>query len=241
MGLTLVIPIFDESGSLPILLKDLESQSNPGIEFLLVDNGSFDQSVIDLLSEGGPNWESFRIEKNIGFGGAIKEGILRSNSEFIGWIPGNLKINTQELFEAIRDLALDESTVIKFRRNRPDLPNKLKTLFFGLIQTLFSGVDLMDSGGTPTIASRKLTHSLAAMDSPNDYTFESFAFLYFRVQKIRIMRPAINYGLRVHGSSHWQNGLGSEVSLLLQTLIGTIRWKKTIKKATSNDTHNSPG
>lgn len=230
MELTLVVPIYNESGSLPVLLTDIEGKRNPGIKFLLVDNGSTDYSVIETLRAGGPNWTSIRVDKNIGFGGAIKHGVRSSRSAYIGWFPGNLRINTEELFVALENLNFGEDVVVKFRRNRSQISDRLKTLAFGLIQTLFTGSNLMDSGGTPTITTRRLAHVLVSLVSPNDYTFESFAFLFFRLSRLRVVRPRIKYGPRTHGSSHWQRGLKSEFLLLLTTLKGAVTWKKEIKR-----------
>ena len=64
---SLVIPCFNESGSLAILISEIRSLSNNAeIEFILVDNGSNDSTPEILNAILDKNILKLRLEKNIG-------------------------------------------------------------------------------------------------------------------------------------------------------------------------------
>jgi hypothetical protein len=84
------------------------------------------------------------------------------------------------------------------------------------LQSLLSGYNLIDTGGTPTYCHSKFIKDI--IDAPTDVTFETFALLIAKKKKLKINRPNIPYGERVFGNSHWQIGLISEVKLMLRLL-----------------------
>ena len=70
-GLTIVIPCFNESQSLPILLdKCLKLVSNKQIHVIIVNNGSSDDSlkILDKYVDIDSNLTIINIEKNLGYG-----------------------------------------------------------------------------------------------------------------------------------------------------------------------------
>lgn len=231
MTLTMVIPIFNEGSSLPQLLERILKIHDEAISFLLVDNGSTQSEVLEILARGGRNWTSIRLTENRGFGGAIRAGVIYTDSDFVGWMPGNLKIDPLEFWRIFsRETAKSGTSAWKFKRVRSSKTANFKTLLFGLIQSFLLRRNMMDSGGTPTIISRPLADKLASHAGPNDYLFESFVYLFLRENGIAIKRPKITYGLRKHGSSHWQNGLKSELSLLTRTLRLSSHWQTMFRE-----------
>ena len=95
---TFVIPIYNDAQSLSKLLELIGSTDDNRIKFLVVDNGSSDPAVVNLLQNGKQEMYSWvRIEKNLGFGGGIMHGLEIAKTEWVGWMPGNLKINPNEL------------------------------------------------------------------------------------------------------------------------------------------------
>jgi hypothetical protein len=83
---------------------------------------------------------------------------------------------------------------------------------------------MQDSGGTPTICPKRFIESLKS--PPTDYLFESYILHQAQLRKISIQRPAINYGQRKYGQSHWQRGIRSEVKLLILIWQNSKLWRK---------------
>jgi glycosyltransferase involved in cell wall biosynthesis len=220
---TVVIPVFNEAKSLPILLALLNEVNSHDTLFLLVDNGSTDPEVKALLKSGAEGWMSIRTETNLGFGGGILFGIAAAETEFVGWMPGNLKIDPRELEVVLKNNLVGEVEFLKaWRIARGWLP-QLKTFIAGLTLSLILGRRMYDSGGTPTVCKKSFISELR--DIPTDYVFESFIFFQARQRGVKISRPRIHYGERAFGQSHWQRGIKSELSLMKKIVSSSRRWK----------------
>ena len=78
MRFSLVIPCYNEAATLPLLLERCrELAATPGVEVILVDNGSTDGSaeVLAGLLLQYPGCRSIRVERNKGYGFGILEGL----------------------------------------------------------------------------------------------------------------------------------------------------------------------
>ena len=222
MKITMVVPIYDDFESLEILIKWIEQTPDELISFLIVDNGSTDQRVSKLLSIPGQNWRGVRSHTNLGFGGGILYGIEQAQTEYIGWMPGNLKIDPRDIPIFIKSIAFAESKIVKARRTSRSSGAYCKTLLLGIAQTIFLRRLMFDAGGTPTICSKKFIMSLPS--PPLDYAFESFVLYKARDAKLKVIRPKIKYTARRFGSSHWQKGLSSEIKLFFHIVERSKTW-----------------
>ena len=64
---------------------------------------------------------------------------------------------------------------------------------------------------------------------PTDFTFDIFVYFYCRINKFTIRRPRIKYTTRLHGQSHWQKGLMSEIKLTLDVFKYKQQKKEILK------------
>ena len=66
----------------------------------MLDNGSEKNDMIEYSNKSSKCFlEVIKIEKNLGFGGGVVYGSKYVTKEFIGWMPGNMKLNPKEVFE----------------------------------------------------------------------------------------------------------------------------------------------
>jgi glycosyltransferase involved in cell wall biosynthesis len=220
---TVVIPIYNDEKSLVVLLEEIEkSEFHDGL-FLIVDNGSTNK--LSLKPDGGkiPGVSLIRTEVNLGFGGGIKFGLNKAETEWVGWMPGNLKVHPQELFSFRPIIKSNNFDLIKANRKGRSILANLKTFGVGLIQSLILRKIMFDTGGTPTFMRKSLLYVLE--DAPNDYVFESYVLFKARRFKLRVKRPRVIYGNRIFGHSHWQRGIKAELNLLKNILRQSKKWK----------------
>ena len=106
---SLVIPCFNEEKSLEVLLPQLviviERVKND-VEFILVNNGSTDRTIEILSKLSSKNITIVSLDKNVGYGGGIKAGLLKCKGDFIGWIHADLQYS---IFEVIAELGKIDS------------------------------------------------------------------------------------------------------------------------------------
>jgi len=224
MKTTIVIPIYNEAKSLPVLLSQINGVKSETTQFLIVDNGSTDKSVRELLESESELWKSIRTDENLGFGGGILFGVLTSTTEFVGWMPGNLKIHPGEVIELLDRHPLFRNEVLKAARIGRSHLARAKTFIAGLIQSAILRERMFDSGGTPTVCQKTFVENLP--NPPADYLFESFVLFQARKNKINVKRPPISYGKRTFGQSHWQRGFRSEIKLMRQIWRESKNWAK---------------
>jgi glycosyltransferase involved in cell wall biosynthesis len=209
--------------SLRELSKRIDALTPTFYKFLIVDNGSSDPSIYNHLEIGGENWSGARTPINLGFGGGILFGIEACETPWVGWMPGNLKIDPSDLPEFISRVNFVSQSLVKAKRVRRTRLSSLKTNIAGLIQSAWLRKNMMDTGGTPTFCEKSFALSLK--NPPQDYVFESFV-LYSAIERgFLIKRPSIRYGERHFGESHWQNGLRAEVVLLGKIISSSKTWK----------------
>lgn len=223
----IVVPIYNESQSLPTFIAQVEDAANTDVQFLLVDNGSTDEQCARLLAPGGLNWSSVRLDPNVGFGGAVIEGVRRVQATHIGWMPANLKVHPREAVRMAKGALLAPNALLKAsRRGRSPIAH-VKTVLAGFAQSIVAGTAMMDSGGTPTICPRAFLLSLP--HPPRSVAFESYVLFMARRLRVEIHRPPVKYGERLFGKSHWQRGLGSELRLLKDILRSLPSWNADVR------------
>ncbi|MBO7328446.1 MAG: glycosyltransferase [Lentisphaeria bacterium] len=87
INISVIVPVFNTAKYLKQCLDSLCAQSVPGIEFILVDDGSTDGSG-SILKEYADNDSRFKLitQENRGFAGARNRGIEEASGEFIGFV-----------------------------------------------------------------------------------------------------------------------------------------------------------
>lgn len=221
--ITIVIPVFNDFESLDLLLERIEDVGDSNFEFLIVDNGSSDENVFKRIKNGGHNWSGIRTHQNLGFGGGILFGIDSTLSQWVGWMPGNLKIDPRHLKSFISAIDFQPNTFIKAKRVGRKTSARLKTLISGVIQSILLRKNMLDTGGTPSICQKEFVSNLS--NPPQDYVFESFVYYSAKRNGLYVHRPKIHYGERLFGTSHWQSGIRAEISLMRKIVVESRSWR----------------
>lgn len=219
--ITFVVPMYNDQQSLEVLHTKIRKAKIQDVKFLIVDNGS--TTPLTLPPETSDFISSIRTDQNLGFGGGVMFGFNHSHTEYVGWMPGNLKIFPEDLRKFLSLSELSPHKIIKATRiNRPR-GDALKTWIAGIIQSILLKRNMMDTGGTPTICHRDFLINLS--NFPVDYTFESYILFRARENNMKIQRPPIRYRQRIYGTSHWQSGILTEIKLMIQIIKQSRRWK----------------
>lgn len=218
----IIVPIYDEFDNLKEFIKLLQDKNTDISRFLFVNNGSLDKNISDLLVKNSLNY--ITSEVNLGFGGGIKLGISNVTSNYVCWMPCNLKVSPVDVLNFIKEIKVPkENSLYKaIRSERPQIDN-IKTLIFSFVQSLLLNSYIYDSGGTPTMVHRKFFENFD--NFPNDYTFETYVMLKAKYSNFKIERLRVKYGKRKYGKSHWQNGLLTEIQFIKNMYTSSKNWK----------------
>jgi hypothetical protein len=224
------IPIYKDLANLVEIIDEIENNPNLLIDFYILDHGSKDAELTTYLdSLKMNNVKTYTVDENYGFGGGIKYLLQNMENDFIGWMPGNGKVNPKDLSE-INSLLSGKNNIQAYKANRSkrSLTENSKTFFAGLLISIYFRTNLFDSGGTPTIIKRDFASNF--LDGPNDFSFEAFSMFTIKQLKMEMVRSSIPYGVRRHGSSHWQRGFKSEIRLFFRIISQKKDWRKMLKE-----------
>ena len=103
MNFSLVIPCFNESKNIPILIKNykkfLKDKKN---ELILVNNGSKDDTdKIFKKYLKYKNIKTLKVKNNIGFGYGLKKGLRFAKGKIIIYSHADLEVNPQDVMRSI--------------------------------------------------------------------------------------------------------------------------------------------
>ena len=102
--LSLVIPCFNESQNLPLLLNRCsEVIYDDQIEIIIVDNGSTDDTdkVLNSLSPQFPFMKRVKVEKNEGYGHGIISGLKKASGEIVGWTHADMQTDPADALKGL--------------------------------------------------------------------------------------------------------------------------------------------
>jgi len=98
MDISIIIPVFNEEKTLIELLKRVNEQhsENFPLEIIVIDDGSTDNSRKLLESNEILYSKLVKLEKNIGKGGAAREGLKVANGDYVLFQDADLEYNPDD-------------------------------------------------------------------------------------------------------------------------------------------------
>ncbi len=214
--ITIVIPCYNESDSLPELVQQLR-KVNKSFNFILVDNGSTDNTQETLKSLTIPNnIELAKKEFNTGYGAGIKFGLKRVKTYYAGWMHADLQqdatvlLNAKILLESLKEKEAGESIALKGLRSGRTIFENLFTVGVATVTSILFFRVFWDIAGQPNIFK---TSSLTFLDkAPDDHNFEFYVYIHFLRLKGTFKRFDAPFHKRRFGISSWDRGLLSKLT-----------------------------
>ena len=164
MILTIVIPCYNEVLNLTKIIDKINYEVKKNrIKFIIVDNGSEDETnrILAKIPINKEYIKILHIDKNIGYGNGILQGLKIANTEFIGWTHADNPKNIDDIISANRLLQNNnKNTFIKgFRTiNRPVI-DIFFSYFFNILSSIILKKFLWEITAQPTIFNKDLLMS----------------------------------------------------------------------------------
>ncbi len=155
LDLSLVIPVFNESQSLPRLYQEMIescSKLNKTFEIIFVDDGSWDDSFIVLkkIQKKDTRVKIIRLRKNFGQTAALAAGFDYSNGEIIITLDADLQNDPEDFGILIDKIEEGFDIVSGWRHKRKDklLTRRLPSAIANWLISAFTRLRLHDYGCT---------------------------------------------------------------------------------------------
>jgi glycosyltransferase involved in cell wall biosynthesis len=215
-----IIPCYNEGRSLQILINEINSLLfRADIEFILVDNGSTDDTNELLNQFLNENIVKVSLLENAGYGGGIKAGLVKARGEFLGWIHADLQYSLTEVISHLNKIPSEVKYIKGKRRGRSIFQNFI-SLNMSIIESFLFKHVLYDINAQPTIFHKDLYKNLSNL--PNDFSIDLYSYVVAKKTGAKISRFEVNFLKRKYGNSSWNTGFKSLVTMSVRTLKYSI-------------------
>jgi glycosyltransferase involved in cell wall biosynthesis len=152
MDLSIVIPLIDESESLPELSAWIEKvmiENGYSYEIIFVDDGSSDISweVICRLRDRNPNIKGIKFQRNYGKSAGLNEAFRAASGEVVITMDADLQDSPDEI-PGLRKMIMEDGydMVSGWKKKRYDntLTKNIPSKFFNAVTRMVSGIRLHD-------------------------------------------------------------------------------------------------
>lgn len=232
MNFSLVIPCYNEDANLPLLLERCKGLARrPGIEVILVDNGSTDDTPA-ALQELLPIYagcRSIRIEQNKGYGFGVLAGLEVAKGEILGWTHADMQTDP---IDALRGMDLFEKfgsdIFVKGRRFGRPVGDVAFTVGMSIFESMLLRKPMWDINAQPTMFSRRFFYSW--QDPPHDFSLDLYAYYRALIGDLKICRFPVRFSERAHGVSHWNINWSAKRKFIRRTIEFSLKLKKSLKQ-----------
>lgn len=233
MKLSIIVPCYNESKNIPLILEKFNSViKRDDIEVLLVNNGSTDNSE-QILNELVPNYKFARIVKveiNRGYGFGITSGLAVAKGEFIGYTHADMQTDPADPIKALAIIEKEENPKNCFikgdRKGRP-LFDQFFTIGMSFFETVYLGKKLWDINAQPNIFHKSFFESIKN-SCPKDFSLDLYLLYMAQKKNLKIVRFDVVFPERIHGESSWNTGLSSKWKFIKRTIDFSVRLKKEL-------------
>ncbi len=235
--LSLIIPCFNEEENLNKLLEKIgdliKSNNSDELEVLFIENGSDDNSYKILKTCAlylNNKINIVKIDKNIGYGDGIMQGIKASKGNFICWCHADLQTDPSDvinIFKKYQQKLKDENCIIKGKRTNRSILDSFFTFGMSLLTILMFKIKLNDINAQPKIFKRNFINFLN--DPPKDFSFDIFFLLMAKKNNIKIYEHPVVWNKRFAGIAKGGGSLKLKFKLTLRTFKFMSKLKKNFK------------
>ena len=148
--LSLVIPVYNEAGSLEALVKEIGEALSPTghpYEVVFIDDGSTDGSfaVMERLAAADPSVRALKLRRNFGKAAALAHGFADARGEIIVTLDGDRQDDPAEIPKLLAKLDEGYDLVSGWKQRRQDPVTKtLPSRFFNWTVRKTTGIPLHD-------------------------------------------------------------------------------------------------
>lgn len=234
--LSIVIPCYNEAGNIHLLMERFTEvvKANAGVEIIIVDNGSSDNSaqVFESELEKYPK-QPFRvvtIEKNQGYGHGILQGLRSAKGEVLAWTHADMQTDPLDVLTGfdLFNKNKDKYPILLVkgkRRNRPWL-DEFFTKGMELFALLMLKTRLNDINAQPKIFSKYFFDQIEA-SAPLDFSLDLY-FLYHATKNGQVLDFPVYFNQRLHGEAKGGGSLKTKYKLTKRTLLYILSMSKSL-------------
>lgn len=219
--ISIVVPLHNESESLPLLVKSIAVVMDPmgnDYEVIFVDDGSTDESydvLKELKNQHGSKIRIIRFSRNYGKSAALSIGIKDASGDVIITMDADLQDDPVAIPEMLQKIDEGWDVVSGWKKKRYDpLSFTIPSRIWNIITSMLSGVKLHDFNCGFKAYSACAAKSLDIYGDRHRYLPALAHWDGFKVTEITVPHHARQFGKSKYGFSKFFNGTLDMLTLL---------------------------
>jgi glycosyltransferase involved in cell wall biosynthesis len=236
INLSVIIPCYNEENSVFDLLNECYKigVSKPDIEFVLVDNGSTDNTNNNLSSflKSNQNFKAkiVTVKINIGYGNGIIQGLNNAQGDILSWTHADLQTDINDVvlaYEKFKQDLINNKCIVKGKRVNRNFFDNFFTKSMSLISSFILKKNLDDVNAQPKIFNKYFFKSLK--NPPLDFSLDLFLLYFALEKKIIIKNYPVVFKKRLTGEAKGGGTLMGKFRLIKRTLKYILELKNRLK------------
>ena len=217
--ISVIIPVFNEIGSLPELMDQLRKVLHiySKWEILFVDDGSTDGSTefLNDLSRKDENVTLIQFHRNYGKSAALAEGFKHAKGEFLITMDADLQDDPAEIPNLMKKLEEGFDLVSGWKKERKDpISKRFPSKIFNYVTRIMTGVKIHDFNCGLKIYRKAVIKTLDLYGGRHRYIPALAGHNKFRISEIQVNhRPRI-HGVTKYGGSRLFHGFFDLISII---------------------------
>jgi len=219
--LSIVIPVYNEQGSISTLLKEYKkSGMNYNFELICVNNGSTDNTE-KILRDNKKKYTFIKIvtiRKNIGYGHGIMTGVKSTSGDIVAWTHADMQTHPSDVFRSYTSYKKqnNKNTIVKGSRIDRPFSDTFISACMGAIAAIALRMPINEINAQPKLFPRTFIRHLS--NPPNDFMLDLYFLYKANRMKYTIRTIKVNFPKRAHGKSKWAYSLPSRLRMIKRTL-----------------------
>lgn len=238
--LSIVVPCYNEAKNIPLILERFAAVvTEPGIEVVLVNNGSTDESAQVFAQHiQDPKYRFVKVVTvpvNQGYGYGIVSGLKAAQGEVLAWTHADMQTDPGDVmvaYQRFQNLQQPDGIMIKGKRINRSFGQWGFTFGMSLIASVILMKPLYDINAQPKLFHRRLFAKL--VNPPNDFSLDLYLLYMAKRLRYKIVTIPVRFPDRIHGESKWAFSFSSKYKTVLRTIKYIFDLRKTVRKQIVN-------
>ena len=217
--ISVIIPVFNEIGSLPELMDQLRKVLHiySKWEILFVDDGSTDGSTefLNDLSRKDENVTLIQFHRNYGKSAALAEGFKLAKGEYLITMDADLQDDPAEIPNLMKKLEEGFDLVSGWKKERKDpISKRFPSKIFNYVTRIMTGVKIHDFNCGLKIYRKAVIKTLDLYGGRHRYIPALAGHNKFRISEIQVNHIPRIHGVTKYGGSRLFHGFFDLISII---------------------------
>jgi glycosyltransferase involved in cell wall biosynthesis len=237
VSVSVVVPCYNEAGNIPLIIERFSNVINacPGLEVVLVNNGSADNSKEVIQEELAKCSDTLKshfvvvdVPVNKGYGYGIMQGLAAAGGEILSWTHADMQTDPADIKVAFEKFSGQDTLryVLKGKRKNRNLIDELFTSGMQLFVAVTLRVNINDINAQPKMFHHSFYDRFLKEDAPDDFSLDLYMLYQAKANNYQNIEIPVYFSRRLHGEAKGGGSWKTKFKLIQRTASYILNLKK---------------